>query len=164
MVKPPIADPRITEVAVVDASDNAVLATGFAHEGHIELQVDGHDLRRLKLIAFDLVGRSSCYSADFGIVTNVQEDVVFAGSDLSITVAPHPVSEQSTLTLNGSVEGPVRIRLVDTQGRTHLDTWVQLEQGSHTLSLSGGGLPSGVYTIAVTGSGILVSHPLVVVH
>ena len=73
----------------------------------------------------------------------------------SLTVFPNPFSDRTVVSLFAEKEGVTTIRLIDVEGRIHLDRKQNVQRGVNTLDLDLGSLGNGVYTLSL----IHISEP-----
>lgn len=84
-----------------------------------------------------------------GIQTAIQEPVGGQLSDLGISITPNPSHGEGTLTLSRDLDGPVRVSVLDLQGRILLKKWVQAPEQGSVIPLQLDHRPAGVVWIVI---------------
>lgn len=87
-----------------------------------------------------------------------------AVDEIKVSIAPNPVQEMATVTLQVEETTDVQIRLIDAFGRVVSEQNHANISGKQFLPLQAGNLANGMYTLVATANGKMVSKPFVVQH
>jgi hypothetical protein len=163
----PVADPRVSAVAVFDAATGENLGTAYPFEGRLVLTVPGHAGRALRLASVSVRGNRSCLSEPVSIATGVDEESVrITDGSMSMHISPNPVVDGARVVIAGShgVEA-VSMRLVDARGATVYTTALELDADARAeVLIPTTGLPMGAYTVIINARNGVLAKNIVVVH
>ncbi|MCF8239030.1 MAG: discoidin domain-containing protein [Saprospiraceae bacterium] len=98
-----------------------------------------------------------------GIQTAIQPSGKGQLSDLGISITPNPSHGTSVLTLSKDLAGPLQIRILDLQGRTLMEQWIQDPDSGSAIPLELHGQPAGAVWVVIqnqegTASGRWLIH------
>jgi hypothetical protein len=81
---------------------------------------------------------------------------------VSVSIAPNPVQDEATLTINVEETSDVQIRIVDAFGRVVAERVYSNINGKQFMPFRAGNLANGMYTLVASAKGQLVSKPFVI--
>ena len=96
--------------------------------------------------------------------SNIKSVVVNSTKNLITNIYPNPVSAGHTIKINyTSIQSSnVTVEMISILGKKVYTTVLPVNEGSNTLSLSAGHLPSGLYYVSVTINGAIQRMPVVI--
>ena len=86
----------------------------------------------------------------------LEQDIV------KVSIAPNPVQDQATITLNVEETSDVQVRVVDAFGRIVYEQNYSNVNGKQFFPFQAGTLANGMYTLVATAKGQMVSKPFVI--